>query len=263
MIGLPRYTHEILAWEYDQRQPEPLPGELEWYLHYAALCGDPLLELACGSGRLLGPIARAGHETDGVDNAPAMLERLKAILDAMNQNERRRVRLFCRDMSEFLPDRRYGMVFVAFNSLQYLETAEAIGALFKRATTWLRQDGRFLFAVRRLDPSSFAFGERVVFDFMDEPVIDVKSGIRVGSRMVSNLDTLGCRIINRRTYVITHLGVDPENISFTSYTPVIGTEEYVGMLHRAGFSADVSGGYDGRSDDGMSKEVCFVCRLRG
>ena len=62
-----RYTHEVLAWEYDQRNSTIAPGELAWYLKYATLGGGPILELACGSGRLLLPIAAAGYRVDGVD----------------------------------------------------------------------------------------------------------------------------------------------------------------------------------------------------
>ncbi len=38
----PRYGHEILAWEYDQRMYELTPGELEWYLKYAATACDSM-----------------------------------------------------------------------------------------------------------------------------------------------------------------------------------------------------------------------------
>ena len=61
---LTRYCHEALAWEYDYRH-KLAPGELEWYLKYARLTGGPILELACGAGRLLIPIAQAGYRIHG------------------------------------------------------------------------------------------------------------------------------------------------------------------------------------------------------
>jgi 2-polyprenyl-3-methyl-5-hydroxy-6-metoxy-1,4-benzoquinol methylase len=68
MVGCPRYEHEALAWEYDQRINELALGELDWYLRHAEVCQGPTLAPACGSGRLLLPIAQAGNDVDGVDN---------------------------------------------------------------------------------------------------------------------------------------------------------------------------------------------------
>ena len=110
--GNVRYAHEILAWEYDYRNHAIAPGELEWYLTYVNEAGGALLELACGSGRLLIPIAKSGHEIDGVDNSTAMLMRLEERLGQLNAETKRRVRTYCADMAEFVPDRTYGMVFI-------------------------------------------------------------------------------------------------------------------------------------------------------
>ena len=41
--------------------------DLEFYLEYARQCGGPILELACGTGRLAIPIAEAGFEIFGLD----------------------------------------------------------------------------------------------------------------------------------------------------------------------------------------------------
>jgi ubiquinone/menaquinone biosynthesis C-methylase UbiE len=36
--------------------------DVEFYLAYARQCGSPVLELACGTGRLVIPLAEAGLE---------------------------------------------------------------------------------------------------------------------------------------------------------------------------------------------------------
>ncbi len=53
-----RYSHPILAWEYDQRNKLEA-AEFEWYLKYARSVGEPILELACGTGRLTIPLRGA------------------------------------------------------------------------------------------------------------------------------------------------------------------------------------------------------------
>ena len=51
------------------------PGPCEpFYREEARRAAGPVLELACGTGRLTVPIARDGHEIVGLDASPTMLE---------------------------------------------------------------------------------------------------------------------------------------------------------------------------------------------
>ena len=52
--------------------------DLPFWLDLAARTGDPLLELGCGTGRVLVPLAQAGHRTVGIDHDPEMLKFLQA-----------------------------------------------------------------------------------------------------------------------------------------------------------------------------------------
>ena len=45
-------------------------------VHAAALAGGSILELGCGTGRLLRPLAKLGHPVFGVDESPEMLARI-------------------------------------------------------------------------------------------------------------------------------------------------------------------------------------------
>jgi ubiquinone/menaquinone biosynthesis C-methylase UbiE len=52
----------------------PFDEDMDMYRNFAELCGGKILELACGSGRLLLPLAREGYTLTGVDTSAAMLE---------------------------------------------------------------------------------------------------------------------------------------------------------------------------------------------
>src|SRR5438067_12280447 len=56
--------------------------DVDLYLNFAELRGGPLLELACGSGRLLVPLAQAGYEGTGVDSSAGMLNLARQGLEA-------------------------------------------------------------------------------------------------------------------------------------------------------------------------------------
>ena len=51
----------------------PFTDDLDFYAGLAGTQGGRVLELGCGSGRILVPLARAGHHVVGVDTSPHML----------------------------------------------------------------------------------------------------------------------------------------------------------------------------------------------
>ena len=47
--------------------------DLDLILDLADQTGDPILELGCGTGRVLAPLLEAGHTVTGVDISPGLL----------------------------------------------------------------------------------------------------------------------------------------------------------------------------------------------
>jgi len=92
------------------------------YRGFAERTGGPLLELACGTGRLLVPLAQAGYEITGVDVSPALLSLARRKIEAAGLQQR--VTLVEADMSDFRLDRRFRLAFVAINSFMHLLTTE-------------------------------------------------------------------------------------------------------------------------------------------
>ena len=71
----------LYDWEHDGYLVD-----VDLHLGLARRFGGPVLELACGTGRLLAPLASAGFAVTGVDSSAAMLERARARLlrDGLN-----------------------------------------------------------------------------------------------------------------------------------------------------------------------------------
>lgn len=85
---------------------------------FAARCGSPILELACGTGRVLLPLAHEGYEVVGVDVSPAMLA--VAQKKVAREGLEGRVALVEQDMRELNLDRHFALAFVALNSFCHL-----------------------------------------------------------------------------------------------------------------------------------------------
>ena len=103
--------------DYDSFQED-----VAMYLGFAERAGGPLLELGCGTGRLLLPLAEAGYQLTGVDMSAQMLAIARAKLDAADLSEQ--VTLLLADMREAPLEQRYRLAFIAINSFMHLTTME-------------------------------------------------------------------------------------------------------------------------------------------
>lgn len=99
-------------------------GDLEFdrgfYLELAREAHGPVLEVACGSGRILIPCLQAGVDIEGIDLSTEMLEALLRKASALGLQARVRKA----DMRDFMLPRRYSLIFVAFNGFVHALTTE-------------------------------------------------------------------------------------------------------------------------------------------
>jgi SAM-dependent methyltransferase len=80
----------------------------------------PVLEVCCGNGRLLVPLREAGLDIEGLDVDESMLADAKRKLDARTLE----TALHAADMRDFTLPRRYGYVYIPFNSFLHNLTQE-------------------------------------------------------------------------------------------------------------------------------------------
>jgi ubiquinone/menaquinone biosynthesis C-methylase UbiE len=98
--------------------PPQIAGDVAFYERLARQTGGPVLELACGTGRIALPLAESGLDVTGVDVSDGMLAVLRRKAAA------RRLTLVSQDMSALDLDRRFGCIIVAFRSFQHLLTTD-------------------------------------------------------------------------------------------------------------------------------------------
>ena len=93
---------------------------IDFYVGLARAAKGPVLEVACGTGRVLLPVLRAGVDADGMDLIEPMLETARRKAEAMGVS----ARLYRGDMAEFEMPRRYALVMITFNAFCHMLTSE-------------------------------------------------------------------------------------------------------------------------------------------
>lgn len=125
--------------------------DLPFFRELARRTGGPILELACGTGRVAVPLARDGHRVVGLDISMAQLERARAKATA----ERLSLELLQGDMRDFALPEPFALILIAFNSFLLLRPEERLGCL-ARVREHLARDGPFALDVFQPDPELIA-----------------------------------------------------------------------------------------------------------
>ncbi len=119
-----------------------LGADLGFYLELAREAAGPVLELGCGTGRVLLPIAADGIPCTGLDASPAMLAALAAKSPTSN------LRLVQSSMQDFdLQGDRFALIFSAFRAFQHMYTVRDQLACLACVRRHLAPGGCFAFDV--------------------------------------------------------------------------------------------------------------------
>jgi SAM-dependent methyltransferase len=117
--------------------------DIAFYEHRIGRFGQPVLELACGTGRITIPLAEKGIEITGVDLSDPMLARAqekaasKGIEIDWHQEDCRTFRL----------KKLFRLIFIPFNSITHLHRRKDLEALLARVQEHLHEEGRFIIDV--------------------------------------------------------------------------------------------------------------------
>jgi ubiquinone/menaquinone biosynthesis C-methylase UbiE len=116
--------------------------DIPLYVRYAERTGSPLLEIGCGTGRLLLPLAEAGFRIDGVDISGAMLAR--ATQKARDAGVEDRVSLVQADARSLDLKTEYAMAFIGLNSLMHFTSKNDQLAVLRSIRRHLIPGGTFI-----------------------------------------------------------------------------------------------------------------------
>ena len=121
--------------------------DFKFWLSLARQGGSPLLELGCGTGRLLLPLAEAGLKCFGIDNDQCMLDFLQ---NKIPDEVRDRIQTFYADFISFSLDIQFPLIILPCNTYSTLQgnfRVSLLGCVYKQLTT----NGKFAVSIPNPD----------------------------------------------------------------------------------------------------------------
>ncbi|MBL7111039.1 MAG: class I SAM-dependent methyltransferase [Bacteroidales bacterium] len=153
------YTGFWVDW-YDELSGGSL-HDIELFRDLLRCSGQPILELACGTGRMLIEFLKDGMVLDGVDLAPAMITQCQAKLDKAGL----RSNLYIQSITDLALPGKYKTIFITGSSFQHISTPEEAMKALVCIFNHLEPGGKFLIDIfipfdDILDPSHDQLIER-------------------------------------------------------------------------------------------------------
>ncbi|MYD10919.1 MAG: class I SAM-dependent methyltransferase [Chloroflexi bacterium] len=144
-----------------------------------------ILDIGCGTGRVLLHLARAGHTVHGIDSNRAMLNRLDAKLERLPQL-RHLVSYVHGDILDFHWERKFGLILLTYNALMHFHEQETQLALLNRLRTGLADGGRLVIDLPNAAPA-FAAEDTDALTF-ERSFLDRETGHLVMLQSLTHLD---------------------------------------------------------------------------
>ncbi len=182
------YMYEILARYYDQIHTR-LTADIPFVCDRLAKYGEPLLELGCGTGRLLFPLAEAGLHVTGVDSSPQMLAIARRRLNRQPSDSRQLITLLEKDILNLSGDEintRFVSALLSYNTILHFRETE-IARILRGVATLLHPAGRLL--IDTANPFALTGAVYPDMPVLEASFIDQETGERVEQWSKSSLDT--------------------------------------------------------------------------
>ena len=214
---------------YDAERPPVHDDELAWYAARLPRDGGNVLDLSCGSGRLLLPLLRAGFPAHGIDASSPLIDACSARVTAAGLA----TTLVRQAMDDINLPFRYGGAFAAGGVFQRLTDPVAARRALARVRAHLVPPGVLLLDL--FVPSEGA--QRLGAALVEVRTARLADGTRIALRSETTTYSEERIARTRNRYVhrrgTAHLAEETESIALTWYPQ----DEIVEMVRDAGFAS--------------------------
>lgn len=126
--------------------------DLALYSRLARAHPGAILDVGCGTGRVLIHLANAGHRIHGIENDAAMLERLEAKVQSQ-PHLRERLSFVRADAQTVGFDRQFSLILLSYNALMHFKTQASQLALLANLRSCLAAGGALVIDLPNAAPA--------------------------------------------------------------------------------------------------------------
>jgi SAM-dependent methyltransferase len=232
-------TEDPIVRYYDETLACAGESEITWYVDKVKTYGGPVLDLACGTGRIALLLAQKGFSVVGIDLSEGMLNLFKEKLHREPEPVRDRVVVQKGSMSDFHVDQKFGTVVCCDAFFHNVTVEQEIGCLTSVAAH-VKPGGRVLFNIPSPD---LEFLLRCAGNkeekFRKRGEFPLKSGGRVVIEESSKADIEAQTIVTTLRYTaVDSQGVHREPEVSSWKIRYLYMYEAVHLLYRCGFEVE-------------------------
>lgn len=235
----------FVAEYYDHVLPYRHRADIAFYTEAAKESGGPVLELGCGTGRVLVPIARSDIHIIGIDLSKHMLKICRERLQAEPEETQARAQIVEADMREFSLDRSFELVTIPFRPFQHLLTVEDQISCLECVNRHLVDGGRLILDV--FNPSLEALTrDNLGEELSEEGPFEMADGRRVVRRhKIVERDLFNQINYVELIYYVTHTDGREERLVHAFPMRYLYRFEAEHLLERCGFEViDIYADFD-------------------
>ena len=153
-------TYRHTAHLYDVDTLSIKNHDIDFWLSCAGETTGPILELACGTGRVGLELAEAGHSLVGLDISPSMLAIFKEKIMERPAAVRERISLVEGDMAHFQLGQKFSLIIIPFRGFQALTDPRVVANALAAIRNHLAEGGRCIIDLYLLRGSIEQFSPR-------------------------------------------------------------------------------------------------------
>ena len=237
--------------------------DVKFFVDLAKKLNGEVLELGCGTGRVLIPTAEAGIVITGLDFSEHMLRRCREKLEPLPDSTRNRVSLVQGDMSDFSLNKKFKLITTPFRPFQHLTMVEQQKSCFACVKEHLEPDGRFVLDLFNPAIPYLANEDRKKeFDTGEEPHVRPDGTIIRRSARIVDFDYINQINDTELIYYVTDPQGNTERLVHRFYMRYMFRFEAEYLLNLCGFEVEnIYSSYDKKPyGEIYPGELIFVCK---
>jgi ubiquinone/menaquinone biosynthesis C-methylase UbiE len=137
--------HPFLSELYDLVPGYTGRKDRDFFVKYCGKADGRILELGCGTGRILIPVAEAGCTITGLDLSEYMLARCRKKISALDSEVQKRITITQGNMADFNIDDTFHTAVIPFRAFQHLIDYKDQLSCLKNINRHLATGGRLIF----------------------------------------------------------------------------------------------------------------------